>query len=99
MQIITLCGSTKFKREFEEINQKLTLDGNIVLSCGVFGHADGIELSLEQKNALDELHRLKISMSDVIGVIVKANYIGNSTMREIEFASRNGKQIQIYNFE
>ncbi|MEL5864856.1 hypothetical protein [Clostridium cochlearium] len=40
-KVITLCGSTKFKDEFFQAQKKLTLEGNIVISVGLFGHADG----------------------------------------------------------
>ena len=30
--VITLCGSTRFKNEFYEVQKKLTLEGNIVIS-------------------------------------------------------------------
>ena len=40
--VITLCGSTRFKKEFLELQEKLTLEGNIVINVGVFGHADNI---------------------------------------------------------
>ncbi len=37
-KIITLCGSTKFKDAFMEAQKRLTLEGNIVISVGMFGH-------------------------------------------------------------
>lgn len=37
--VVTLCGSTKFREEFEAEMARLTLDGNIVISVGLFGHA------------------------------------------------------------
>ena len=40
-RIITLCGSTKFKDAFLEQQKRLTLEGNIVISVGLFGHAKG----------------------------------------------------------
>ena len=30
-KIVTLCGSTRFKREFLEVQKRLTLEGNIVI--------------------------------------------------------------------
>lgn len=36
-KIVTLCGSTRFKREFLEVQKRLTLEGNIVISVGLFG--------------------------------------------------------------
>ena len=31
-KVITLCGSTRFKKQFVEIQKRLTLEGNIVIS-------------------------------------------------------------------
>lgn len=95
-KIITLCGSTKFKKLFEQINRHLTLSGYIVLSVGVFGHADKERLSEENKKFLDELHFQKIAMSDCIFVINKDGYIGESTTKEIEYAAKHGKKILYY---
>lgn len=90
-KIITLCGSTKFKDDFEYWNARLTLEGHIVFSCGIFGHADGIT-SLD-KEMLDDIHKRKIDLSDEIFVINKDNYIGKSTRSEIEYALNNNKTI------
>ena len=91
--IITLCGSTRFKDEFLEVQKQLTLQGHIVLSVGLFAHADGIELSTEEKIRLDNLHKQKIDMSDGIYVINVDNYIGESTYSEIDWARRHQKSI------
>lgn len=85
MKVITLCGSTKFKKEFEEQNKRLTLEGNIVISVGVFGHS-GDTISNEKKKMLDEIHRHKIDMSDEIFIINVGDYIGVSTFKEILYA-------------
>jgi hypothetical protein len=45
--IITLCGSTRFKDEYEAIAKKFALEGHTVLSVNMFGHADNIELRAE----------------------------------------------------
>jgi len=94
--IITLCGSTRFKKEFEDIIMKLTLEGHIVISVEVFGHSDNITLSKGQKEMLDKIHRDKIDLSDAILVINKDGYIGNSTKSEINYALSNNKQILFY---
>lgn len=91
--IITLCGSTRFKDEFLQAQKDLTLAGHIVLSVGLFAHADGIELTPEEKIRLDNLHKEKINMSDAIFVINKDGYIGESTYGEIDWANRMKKQI------
>lgn len=91
-KVITLCGSTRFKDDFERINKELTLAGNIVISVGAFGHA-GDTFTEEQKVMLDDIHKRKIDMSDAIYVINKDGYIGSSTKSEIQYALRLGKQI------
>lgn len=89
-KVITLCGSTRFKKEFEEVNRKLTLEGNIVISIGCYGHA-GDEFTDEEKKMLDDIHKAKIDLADEIFVINKDKYIGSSTRSEIEYAEKNGK--------
>ena len=91
-RVITLCGSTRFKDDFERITKELTLMGNIVISVGCFGHA-GDTFTEEQKIMLDDIHKRKIDMADAIYVINKDGYIGSSTKSEIQYALRLGKQI------
>ena len=91
-KVITLCGSTRFKEDFERVNRELTLMGNIVISVGCFGHA-GDTFTDEQKVMLDDIHKRKIDMADAIYVINKDGYIGSSTRSEIQYALRTGKQI------
>lgn len=93
MKIITLCGSTRFKNEFLKAQEELTLQGNIVINVGVFGHSDK-EPTLEQKQMLDEIHKRKIDLSDEIFVINVNGYIGESTRSEIEYAKAHGKVVK-----
>ena len=93
-KIITLCGSTKFKDDFLREQKRLTLEGNIVLSVGVFGHADGEVITDEQKQMLDDSHKRKIDMADEIFVINKNGYIGKSTQSEIEYATKANKVVR-----
>lgn len=92
-EVITLCGSTRFRREFEEINKLLTLEGYVVISVGCFGHS-GDTITEKQKELLDDIHLQKIEMADKIFVINKNGYIGKSTAREIEYAKKLGKVIK-----
>lgn len=91
-RVITLCGSTKFKDQFMEVQKKLTLEGNIVISVGCFGHAGDI-FSDEQKLMLDDMHKRKIDMADEIFVINVGGYIGESTKSEIEYAKKHNKKV------
>ena len=93
-KIITLCGSTKFKEDFMKQNERLTLAGNVVISVGVFAHADGKQISKSDKILLDSIHKQKIEMSDEIFVINKGGYIGESTRNEILYAMHCKKPIR-----
>lgn len=96
-KIITLCGSTKFKAEFLKAQKDLTLAGNVVISVGLFGHADdeyATVITPEVKEMLDDIHKRKIDLSDEIYVINKNGYIGESTRSEIEYAKLTGKTIR-----
>lgn len=95
-RVICLCGSTRFKEDFERVQRELTLKGDIVLSVGFFSHK--LENSEEwskngKKEDLDKLHKDKIAMSDAILVINRDKYIGSSTRSEIEYAKQLGKDI------
>lgn len=63
-KVITLCGSTRFKDTFMEEQKRLTLEGNIVISVGLFGHSGDDEVWTEgTKEMLDDMHKRKIDMS------------------------------------
>ena len=86
-EIVCLCGSTRFEETYREENERLTREGKIVLSVGVFGHADdGPDLSEDEKAALDELHERKIDLADRVHVINVDGYVGDSTRSEIAYA-------------
>lgn len=93
-KVITLCGSTRFKDAFLEMQKRLTLEGNIVISVGLFGHSGDNEDWVEgTKEMLDDMHKRKIDMTDEIFVINVGGYIGDSTRSEIEYAKKTGKSI------
>jgi len=93
-EVVTLCGSTKFKEDFMKVQKELTLQGKIVISVGFFGHSGDNEVWDEnKKEMLDDMHKRKIDMADFIFVINKDNYIGESTRSEIEYAENTGKPV------
>ena len=93
-KVITLCGSTKFKDEYLKVQKDLTLQGNIVITVGLFGHSGDNEVWTEGTKAmLDDMHKRKIDMADEIFVINVGGYIGESTRSEIEYALKNGKKV------
>ena len=98
--IVTLCGSTRFHKEFQEANYEETMAGKIVLSVGFYlhsqkeNHGENVGCTEEQKKDLDLLHFDKIAMSSEILVLNVHGYIGESTRREIGFAFVKGKKIR-----
>lgn len=93
-KVITLCGSTRFKDAFMEAQKRLTLEGNIVISVGLFGHSGDDEVWTKgTKEMLDDMHKRKIDMADEIFVINVGGYIGSSTKSEIKYARSHGKGI------
>ena len=94
-KVITLCGSTRFKDAFMDAQKRLTLEGNIVISVGLFGHSGDDEVWKEgTKEMLDDMHKRKIDMADEIFIINVGGYIGSSTQSEIEYATNTGKMIK-----
>ncbi|MBR0419732.1 MAG: hypothetical protein IJI66_11235 [Erysipelotrichaceae bacterium] len=101
-KVITLCGSTRFKDAFMETQKKLTLEGNIVISVGLFGHSGDNEVWEDMdegtltrtKQMLDDMHKRKIDLADEIFVINVGGYIGDSTKSEIEYATQAGKTVR-----
>ncbi len=91
-EVVTLCGSTRFKDDFIKVQKALTLKGKIVISVGLFGHTGDV-ITDDQKRMLDDMHKRKIDMADAIFVINKGGYIGKSTKSEIEYAKSTGKTI------
>ena len=93
-KVITLCGSTRIKDAFMEAQKQLTLEGNIVISVGLFGHSGDDEVWTEgTKEMLDDMHKRKNDMADEIFVINVGGYIGASTRSEIEYAKATGKPV------
>src|SRR5262245_34922298 len=97
---ITLCGSTRFKAEFERWNHLLALSGHTVYSLSVFARQesdvgkDGAPVITEaQKVTLDLVHLDKILNSDAVVVVDVGGYAGFSTRREVEWARMQGKEV------
>ena len=91
-----------FEDEFFEVQKRLTLEGNIVISVGLFGHSgdeevwDGMDEGTlsKTKEMLDDMHKRKIDMADEIFVINVGGYIGESTRSEIDYAIEHGKKVR-----
>lgn len=91
--VVTLCGSTRFKDQFMEAQKRLTLDGYIVISVGLFGHSgdpevwDGMDEGTlsKTKEMLDDMHKRKIDIPNGFG-----NTFGRCRYgRDLFYNSRN----------
>ena len=84
-----------------DAQKRLTLEGNIVISVGLFGYSgdqevwDGMDEGTlsKAKEMLDDMHKRKVDMTDSIYVINVGGYIGDSTRSEIEYAKAHGKEV------
>src|SRR2546426_5576509 len=90
--VVTICGSTRFRADLARVNRELTLAGYIVLAPGVFVH-DGDQVSDADKARLDRLHLAKIDLAAWVYVVNPGGYVGDSTRREIEYATATGKAV------
>lgn len=95
-EVVCLCGSTRFKDEYLSEQERLTMEGKIFLTVGMFGHSDDVELSADEKAMLDELHKRKIDLADRVHVIDVDRYVGDSTRSEIEYAKQQGIPVSRY---
>jgi hypothetical protein len=94
--VITLCGSTRFERDFHAWNKYLSLTGHVVLSLSVFPsqEAAGRDWCSEaQQSTLLDVHTRKIDISDAIVVLNYEGYCGQLTTAEMHHAYTTGKPI------
>jgi len=96
VKIITICGSYKFKKEMNEITEKMTLKGNCVLAPNELTKPNKEAYTKEEAMIIGSMHKEKIKLSDAILVVNVNNYIGDSTKREIEYAKSLNKEILYY---
>ena len=95
MKIVTICGSMKFMNEMMIVAQKLAFQGYCVLTP-IYPVIQNIEITEKKLCFLKDAHFKKIDLSDLIYVIDKDGYIGESTRLEIEYAKSLGKDIVYY---
>ena len=83
--------------------KRLTLEGNIVISVGLFGHSGDDEVwegmsedtLTKTKEMLDDMHKRKIDMADEIFVINVDGYIGSSTRYNGPRVKTTSKKIMV----
>ena len=94
--IFCLCGSTRFKEDYEAASMTLTLQGHIVLMPGFFPHADEIPLQDDVRASWEKGCLAKIDLADVLYIVNPGNYIGDHTSRMIQYAKNVKKEIIYY---
>jgi hypothetical protein len=85
---VTICGSMRYYPEMLRIAGELTAEGYIVLMPFTT-----VQEGSQTKLMLDDMHKVKIDMSVAIYVI--GSHRGESTLSEIEYAKKQGKDIRI----
>lgn len=86
--VVTLCGSLRFREQFERLDAELTLAGHVVLTPAALGPST--ELDAEERARLGRMHLQKVAMSDEVLIVNVGDYVGESTRREIEHARARG---------
>ena len=94
-KVVTICGSIRFWDKMQEMSEKLELEKGYAV-IGVTPHVMERDFTPQEEDLLDELHKIKIDISDAIYVVNVGGYIGNSTRNEIEYATNLGKEILYY---
>jgi len=104
VEVVTICGSTRFTEQMLIKQWELTKQGKVVMSwCALpesywkeHGFAAGSHHIGDQENVkeiVDEVHKRKIDISDRIHVMNIGGYIGKSTASEIAYAKSQNKAV------
>ena len=109
-KVIVICGSSRFVDIMAVVCWLLERDEGVIAMAlhllpqwyGAGGDGCPEDHLAEHEGIaaqMDELHLRKIDLADEIFVVNRADYIGDSTRREVEYARRLGKPIRWYNNE
>ena len=89
-KIVTICGNKEFKKEIEELQQDLTVQGYFVFIDGVYSYDD---LLPDEINQLLETQKDKILISNIVYIVNKDNNIDDVVQKEIDYAKEHNKEI------
>lgn len=89
---VTIIGSMRFWNDMVETAKELSMAGYCVLSPYPIDE-DKVKECID---ALNSSIRKKIMYSDIVYVLNKDGYIGESTSSEIEYAKMHGKEIRYF---
>jgi hypothetical protein len=92
---LTLCGSLRFEPYWHEANKQLGLAGHICYSVMTFPSIEGDKTwyTPSQKWTLDLAHLAKIEESDGVVMLNIDGYLGESSLRELEWARMRQKKV------
>ncbi|MFD7153578.1 hypothetical protein ACFV9C_03215 [Kribbella sp. NPDC059898] len=88
-----MCGSLRFSEEFAAERIRLTLELAIVLGPEATD-VPGLDPLLVE--VLGELHLRRIDLADEVRIVNPGGYIGETTRREIAYATASGKPITYF---
>jgi len=93
--ILTLCGSARFEPYWHEANKQLGLAGHICFSLMTFPSVEGSKswYTEDQKWTLDLAHLAKIEESDGVVMLNIDGYLGESSLRELQWARIRAKKV------
>jgi hypothetical protein len=83
--LVVLCGSTKFKEDFERVAKAETLKGKLVIAPHVYRQS-GDAITDAQREMLLKLHLRAVDIADELLVVDPGGYIGEATRLVINAA-------------
>lgn len=91
--VVLLIGSTKFRKIFLDVEEKLALKGYLVFTPSVYNQSGKVpECGVETNKILNTATKMKVCRSDIVIDIDKDGYIGN----QIEWAKLLNKPVLYY---
>ena len=91
-KVVTVCGSLRFLKEIQQAAELLELEKGWIALTPI-PHVLDRELTMQEKQALGEIHKAKIDLSDAIFVVNVGGYVGEAVKQEIDYARKQGKEI------
>lgn len=89
VKVVTLIGSTRFRPYFEEVAEKLSLMGYLVLMPPIWDGPKGIELTENQEFNLESFGCWRMAKSNYTILLNINGYIGPSTLKELQYGYDN----------
>lgn len=90
-EIATICCSTRYIEKIIELYNELTERGYIVLA-DLTDHDRQEEFN---KEMIDDMHKTKIDMADVVYFLIKDGHMGESVTDELNYTREKNKKYMI----